>query len=415
MVGSRKIKRTQKDFLIRANSWLIAIAISIFFISIAINSKFDISDSLVSISMLILLILKLLLLLFNGIRRISINKKGIFMILFILVLFRFSFLNSTSISYVNIYFREFLGYGLVSFVLLSSPYSYKLIVRNVSRIGLLFLLSPSYIVESLVEKSDITMGVSYAILPCILAAVIHFIYYRKDKKLIDILAYIVNLVMSINLILQASRGAVLSVVLLLFLVWFIKIRKENGSGAVSIAILFLSFITILAFIFAEELLGIFIELLGVFNIKFYFLEKTYRMIAEEGLIASLNGRDYIYINSINMIREAPILGNGIGAYADKYGTYPHNFILQMMSELGIILSIPLFLPILKSLVTMCKKWTNEEDMNYRVFVLFLFMSSIPRLMLSSYFWKNQIFWMLIFISLSKRSKNVINIFKVPKT
>src|SRR5699024_3188038 len=115
-----------------------------------------------------------------------------------------------------------------------------------------------------------------------------------------------------------------------------------------------------------------------------------------------SGRDTIYENVIKLILENPIIGKGISYYAVySEGWYPHNIVLQLMLETGIVLTIPILVMILLAIkVSFSSVDKFKGNIGFKAFILFVFVSSIPRLMLSSYLWKEQFFWLLLFSMLS---------------
>src|SRR5699024_8937004 len=80
------------------------------------------------------------------------------------------------------------------------------------------------------------------------------------------------------------------------------------------------------------------------------------------------------------------------------GSYPHNILLHLLIEGGVLLVIPFILIIISTLKTFLKPWFNNQYFDeLRLLIIFLFVISLPRLMLSTYLWKIQSFWLLIFI------------------
>ena len=148
------------------------------------------------------------------------------------------------------------------------------------------------------------------------------------------------------------------------------------------------------------------ELLFSFDIEVAALTKTINFIERKGLfLGILNGRDLVYARGYELFKESPIYGNGIGVYADKYdGSYPHNLFIQLLAEGGIILTVPFIIIFLINLWYLIKPWINKDKIyEIRLYILFLFIICIPRLMFSSYFWREEAFWLLIFVLFSMLS------------
>ena len=109
-----------------------------------------------------------------------------------------------------------------------------------------------------------------------------------------------------------------------------------------------------------------------------------------------DGRNVIYENALNGIAQHPILGNGIGQFDYNYGTYPHNLLLQLLYEGGIIFVILIFVPILILIILVLCKGKGKFENTY--LVIFLVSSSIVKLMLSYEFWSDIYFWIILYLS-----------------
>jgi len=121
----------------------------------------------------------------------------------------------------------------------------------------------------------------------------------------------------------------------------------------------------------------------------YFINKMLSALEAQD---ALNGRDSIYKETLNGIINSPIWGNGISHFGDFSGGYPHNLFLQLMYEGGLILLIPFIILILRSIKIMLFRNIKIE---IRIFVIFLFCTSVMQLLFSSTYWESQIFWFLI--------------------
>ena len=142
---------------------------------------------------------------------------------------------------------------------------------------------------------------------------------------------------------------------------------------------------------------------AVFGDKVGIIIKTRRLL-EQGDI--LNGRTKLWIDAINSIIKKPITGYGFEA--TKYITfgahpYPHNFLLQLILDCGIIGIYPIFIAF-KSIILFFRK--NDIKQETRVSLLFLISISIPIVSVSYDIWKYSAFWFLIGYgaSMIKRSK-----------
>jgi O-antigen ligase len=95
-----------------------------------------------------------------------------------------------------------------------------------------------------------------------------------------------------------------------------------------------------------------------------------------------SGRDVLYNNALAQIKEHPILGSGIGSYAEKAGEYiyPHNIILEILLDFGFI-GLIFFVPIIIYLFLRTVKILNQNDISYNI-LGFFFLNSFIKLMFS---------------------------------
>ena len=135
------------------------------------------------------------------------------------------------------------------------------------------------------------------------------------------------------------------------------------------------------------------DFLNSYNISFKIVEKNLRLLKADDV---LNGRENLYPIAMQGINKSFILGNGIGSFNLRYNTYPHNFILQIMYEGGIIFLLPIIIPVIYGVYAIVAKKSISRNM--RIFIIFLFCASIVRLLISYEFWKEMFFWLYLSVS-----------------
>lgn len=238
------------------------------------------------------------------------------------------------------------------------------------------------------------MSISYYILPLFIAIVIQAMFYDKGKtikyKIIKYLIYIVIFYVYINFyIVFASRGALISILVCL-LICFIASKKDRDKK-ILYTILGGSIIIILL-LYLGNILNAFNNILKSFNINSATIERTINLLEEENIG---NGRDSLYKAAIDDIQENLLLGNGIGEFYNEYGTYPHNIVLQLLHEGGILYMIFAMAPIIYSVYLMIfsKEISNEK----KYLLIFLFSVSMVRLMISYEYWKDNYFWIYLYM------------------
>lgn len=236
------------------------------------------------------------------------------------------------------------------------------------------------------------MDTSYAFLVPIVGAIVYmFLYLPQDDKKTKILMIplcVVNIVFLWQLFLHGSRGPLLSILLLI--VFLYVVRKNRNDIGVNIvrgkfSVILISFV-IISFTYIAFLQSI-IDILSGFNIDSYSLSKMIDL-NKEGDIS--NGRNYLNQMTINGIMENPLFGNGFDRYdANTRGLYPHNFILQLLYDGGLLYFCVIMFPVIKGTINKYKNCTYDE---FSILTLLLF-SSVPGALLSQNLYENSILWL----------------------
>ena len=238
------------------------------------------------------------------------------------------------------------------------------------------------------------MSISYYLLPLYIGIIIDIFMNWKigiKKSLIKYLTYIIVFWPLFNfLFVHASRGVFLAIGISFILCILCKLKKQKQRLIFLLIILILS---IVIFIFAENILESLQQLTNKFNISLSIIDKNINLL-EQGELG--DGRNEIYQEALNGIVENPILGNGIGQFDFNYGTYPHNLVLQLLYEGGIIFLIIVFVPIISILLLLI--FDTKLELKNIYLIIFLIGSSIVKLMLSYEFWSDVYFWITLYLS-----------------
>lgn len=244
------------------------------------------------------------------------------------------------------------------------------------------------------------MALSYCILPLLLTWIIKITLY-KNKNWKEIVLMLCTLPYFYFVGVYSSRGVYLACIICFILCELIK--PINYKRMITLLIiLFLGIIIVLNFL---NILYSIQSFLNNYDLSFKIIDKNIRLLEEEDLS---NGRDSIYSFAISEINEKFFFGNGIGNFNMSYGTYPHNFILQMLHEGGIVLTIFYMIPILYGMyVILVKRNVAQET---KIFLIFLFTVSIIRLCISYEYWKEPFFWMYISVCITTMlQKNMVEL------
>ena len=233
------------------------------------------------------------------------------------------------------------------------------------------------------------MAVSYDILPLFLAIIIKFFALKDKFTWKHLICLVVLLPYIYFLFVYCSRGVYLALILCFF---FCKIvngisTKQLLFFCITICVIMIILINIIPILTAIN------DFLNSYNISFKIVEKNLRLLKADDV---LNGRENLYPIAMQGINKSFILGNGIGSFNLRYNTYPHNFILQIMYEGGIIFLLPIIIPVIYGVYAIVAKKSISRNM--RIFIIFLFCASIVRLLISYEFWKEMFFWLYLSVS-----------------
>lgn len=330
----------------------------------------------------------------------NIKLSQILFVILIVIAFLFSMMPASSqIAKESLgeYFKWFCFAGIGTLCISNYKYNFYLLMEIHIIFSIVFapiILTTDYS-QLMVRANEEWMMQIYAIIPFIIASIAYLFDYRK--KLFLLLA-ILSLALYANMfILHTSRGAVVTVVCAIF-IYIIQRQIRNDVSKKTMALEVFAFLVFL-FVMNEFLMS-FAERITLdmdlgWAYKFLFYEDI------------TNNRGELYDVAIKGFFSSPLYGNGIASF-NNYQSYPHNLFLQMLYETGIIMFIPITYIIVKSGMVMFS--IKKIAIDYRI-ISFLFIISIFQLMFSSFFWKRQAFWMLIWIMIY----GSVNISKVKKT
>lgn len=189
-----------------------------------------------------------------------------------------------------------------------------------------------------------------------------------------------------------TRGAILSLLIGLFVLFYFKANKVQRLVISIVSIL----IIILIFLFLDYFLKIFFDFSE--NSGIGALTKL-AAFADDGDVS--NGRNRLYAAAITLFKQHPLLGYGIGYYEQIYKAYVHNIGLQLLCEGGIIGTILFLLPIFR-----IRFLKNYRDINLGVLHIVLLSYTLILLMFSSTHWLTPTFWLMYFMLMS--NGNAIN-------
>ncbi len=340
----------------------------------------------------LILFLAMLCLLFVSIiyNKGNLNKKFlVFLILsiFFWVIQILMFFNDMTVQYLY----NFIIYGLISVYFFSNVYNIKEFLRYYSHISTVafFIVSLDPILGLKFSATYMIFG--FALLPAVCGLFIGWLLFQKKHNFLLILIGIMELLFFGN------RSALLTSIIfivILFIYWN-RVRYVSLHGKILriVSLIILIPISILLFSYSHDMLlyinNIFITR---FNFHSYAVVTLINFTQDWNFEISYATRAPIRDAAIDYFERNNIwLGSGIGSFHNYYGIFSHNFILDILTSIGIIGLFIFSILFLFSLFRL----RRADKYEITFFILFFCLSVIP-LSFSSTFIETSEFWILLF-------------------
>lgn len=240
-----------------------------------------------------------------------------------------------------------------------------------------------------------SMSLSYYML---LPTVVYINEITEKKSLKSGLVILVSLFIILAL---GSRGAIMCIGVFVILK-FIGILKGITYNKIRL-LLVISSIVFIGFIFLDEIFEYIYNLLLRFGID----SRNIRLFLQDGIHWS--GRDEIYSKILKEIFRNPIIG--VGLAGDRLilgGRYVHNIFLEILTNFGLVIGIPLIISILYLQV---KSLFIKDIEKYNIIIIWISIGFLHLLVSSSYL-TNFKFWIYLGLSLkyltSKNNEITVN-------
>ena len=331
------------------------------------------------------------------------SSTAIFIVIWLLCFYVFTIAIVGGVPYTSfVFFIVFTiaAFLMPSFVIVDARLFLKAMMTF--SIPALFKLNEIFIMPNLFSNT-ISMGISYAFLTPVLVTIVYLSIYFKDEsffqKCITIVLAAVNAVFSVFLIMYGSRGPVLAIVATVAFLFIVK-PKNEGSGVRIIKKNFtVAFVvTVVAAIAFVTLLSVFQKKLLSYGLSINFIDKFLRLNDDNDMT---NGRSELYEMAIKDFFESPFWGNGFDLFSYIHSgvdvNYPHNFILQILTDGGLILLFVLGIPLMRGII---RKFKNCSRNEYAVFAA-LMLGSVPGALFTGDLWRNITLWIFFGMVVSK--------------
>lgn len=245
-------------------------------------------------------------------------------------------------------------------------------------------------------------GISYAVLPVFVAGLFHFTLYRKEEtNLVIRICYIIDVLVGALLIAYGNRGVVLSVVIAVFIaIVFNQKDRITFNRGIFLTVLFIASIVLVLNI--QSVLVYLYDVTSKFGIELTFINKFTLLNQMQDLS---NGRNAIREYVLSHVGETLVWGHGLSTIYHNSGgsiVYPHNLIIQLLYDGGLLLSVPVLFLLISAAIYLFR----GKEQNIRMLILFFSVVCIPKMMLSSDIWLNPAFWLFIFAMFNHSGRNL---------
>lgn len=220
-----------------------------------------------------------------------------------------------------------------------------------------------------------SMSLSYYLLIPALTYLYHFL---KTFTLSSMLIFILS---TLGILLIGARGPILCIGVYTVIYIFNNVRGYNSKARLVFYATFI-FIFCIAIIFFKDILLLISRILDYFNID----SRTINVLLND--IFYLSTRERLYMGAIQLFKENPLIGIGIGGDRVYLQGYVHNLFLELILNYGIILgfliSVMLIYIFVKSII-----FVDKETSNFNL--IFLCLGVVPLMfshsyLISAWFW-----------------------------
>lgn len=314
-------------------------------------------------------------------RRISGNYKFLFRILSIAL---FLFLLDAVGRYSDSLFEHvynFCLYAVLPIAFLSNVRNFVAVLWYYSIFsianGFIYLFDP--LLEYSISGGYMPFGFN-VMLPAIAGCSLLFFYFQKKFALLLMLFFL------LFSFIFSNKGATLTAILIVAMSYiYIPYGGKKSKKRLVLSLFALSLLVIMI-IPLLELGWAVASHLGIDNS--YALTTT--SMISEGLGDNVYSERYkVWDDAIRMFNDSPLIGHGVGHFLEySEQPYPHNFLLQVMVEYGMVGAILFIIIFIKSITKISKIKLFEK----KIFTLIMLVMWFIPLMLSLAYWVYMPFW-----------------------
>lgn len=381
-------KLLSKKVIVRANSWLTAMALVEVSVCQVLTNLFGISSPFIILGVSLIVLSSMI----N--QKIYLKKKVLITYLGLLCILIISWLlNGT---YALNYLSTYAVFGLICVVIV--PYEIDMIKVLEADSIIIFIRCLVYLLKqrnmvmalNIWDFDKVQMPIAFEFSAAFIISLTLLTLLSKEKHNRKYLAILIpNLIISFIVVFFDchTRGAIVAVGFGILVIIIQHIKR----GRIP-AVVIVSLIVLALYSNALPLLNWLSRVMTNRGISLPALDKTIQLISQNNIG---NGRSAIFERAINVIQKSPIIGHGVGYFEQiTNGGYTHNYFLQVLCEfgfVGLLTSLFFIVPILKIILG------SNDDYNSK-YIALLFSLSIS-LLTSGVYWTSfiYIYFMTYFI------------------
>ena len=395
----RQEQRIKKEYL---TSFIVAYVIAVKGMNQLIGAILGRTDGIMMISLIFISgLLVLHFFISDKNENLNLNKKSllfVYYIVSIIAVYKYAY------QYGSVSYEELFVFVLIPIYISFYKIDVKQVLKYLTFLSVLILPFSGTFFKSnaTIGFETIGMTASYNTLVFVVAAALHFLFYKKNAGILMWLGYAINIYYLVKILTLGNRGVFISIVVFFVLLLLHEFDengkiKKNKAKTIFIVTVVGCLVIYVVNDFENILRTIDIWLKSM-SIEISAISKNVQKLAQGDIT---NGRQMITIFTKEGIKNKPFFGNGISTMLRNSGytiAYPHNVFLQLWYDLGIFVSIPLFYMIVKA--TIKTFFDSSISKDYSILLIFLYTLSIPRLCVSSQLWVDIPFWFLMMYTIT---------------
>lgn len=243
---------------------------------------------------------------------------------------------------------------------------------------------------------ELLMVISYCVLKMTVSSLL--LLFLDKTLLIKCISFFVLLFSFVFLITFGARGAQLSLIASFLLLFIYNNNKQFRFFSYKNMLIIL--ICLLVFYYFVEIILYVKVVLTNYDINSVSIDRLFYALENDKDLSS--GRFDVYFLAIKDFFDNPLFGNGVGSFNSYSGAYPHNFVLQLLQEGGVLFGLPIIVVIIHAFFMLNSKICKEN----RFLLIFLICSGLIHLLLSSFYWSSSYFWFLFGLALKDINRKV---------